>query len=324
MNKQDKQKDKLIDNEEKLEEYREKLLNTGDFFRDKLKNNLEQVRERVMKNKKASLLVVDGSVGSGKTTLAVEIADYLNLKISGEIISLKDQVATGGKEFISKMVKAHDSNNHVVVYDEAGDFSKRGALSKFNRRLNRVFETYRALKVIVILTLPSFKSLDKELMEKGILRGLLHCRDRTDKRGFYDGYSLWRAYYIKKKMDKITVPPQAYKYTRPNFYNDFHDLPSPRSERLENLSVENKIDILRGIARDSEGVEKGYLNYEELCDELDKSKNWIKRVISGLGIEPDHKTNKRNYFKPSVVDKLEGAQLTSNGEVVSSDEGVEG
>jgi len=71
------------------------------------------------------------------------------------------------------------NKRNVIVYDEAGDFNTRASLTYFNQNMNRVFETYRALGIIVILCLPSFADIDTSLMKKKIARMLIHCYART-------------------------------------------------------------------------------------------------------------------------------------------------
>ena len=57
------------------------------------------------------------------------------------------------KVFRSGMIQASLWENqtkkglHVIVYDEAGDFNRRGALTKSNAQLNRAFEACRAFKI---------------------------------------------------------------------------------------------------------------------------------------------------------------------------------
>ena len=45
----------------------------GQLFDDSLNKNIQGLKDRVAINK-AAMLVIDGGVGEGKTTLAVEIA----------------------------------------------------------------------------------------------------------------------------------------------------------------------------------------------------------------------------------------------------------
>jgi len=103
--------------------------------------NIDTQIKRV-KNKMASLIIIDGGVGSGKTHSGVSIADYINITE----IDLKNQVGLGGEDFEKKLKWCVENNKKVILYDEAGDFSRRGAITGFNKRLNRIFETYRTFE----------------------------------------------------------------------------------------------------------------------------------------------------------------------------------
>ena len=78
----------------------------GQPFSEKLTENILDGLERVKKNK-ATCIVIDGGVGEGKTTLAVEISDFINAQNNLPEINLspKDhpQIAMGGKDFAKQM-----------------------------------------------------------------------------------------------------------------------------------------------------------------------------------------------------------------------------
>jgi energy-coupling factor transporter ATP-binding protein EcfA2 len=101
------------------------LYDYGLPFSEILKENIDAQIERIS-NKKASLILIDGCIGSGKTTLAVHIADYVNKKSNLPEINLHKkehhQLSLGGKEFTTFFRTCHKENLPICVYDEAGDF----------------------------------------------------------------------------------------------------------------------------------------------------------------------------------------------------------
>jgi len=257
--------------------------------------NLDDIKLRVEKNK-AALIVIDGGVGEGKTTLAVECAEY----ISGVELIFRHQLAMGGSDFAKKLKICFNKGYLVVLYDEAGDFNKRGALTRFNAMLNRIFETYRAFKILVILVLPSFAVLDNSLFDKQIPRLLLHCDDRSDTYGNYKGYSLYRMFYLRERMKKLTVKPFAYGLVDPNFRGHFLDLEPARSKELDKFTITGKLDIL-----DSGEISfDGMLSYYELSDKLEMSVSWIKKKMMLLEIREDKTYKNKKYFDQSVLDVL--------------------
>lgn len=280
----------------KGEGYRRILYEHGLPFSQKLGENLDGLALRI-KRKKASLLVIDGGVGEGKTTLAVHVAEYFQKAP----LDFRRQLAMGGVEFQEKLQMCIDSGLKVIIYDEAGDFNKRGALTAFNQQLNRVFETYRTFGILVILVLPSFGILDNSLFEKQIARMLLHCEGRTQTQGNFRGYSLYRMFYLRKKMQDLVVPPHAYGQTFPNFYGHFLDMSPKRSLELEKVSTEGKKQVLS----DNIIKNRGLLDPVEIGRKIGRTKQWVNRVIKELGLKPATQYKRKRYFDKDAQIKIE-------------------
>lgn len=271
------------------------LYNHGLPFSTGLDLNLDDIKLRVEKNK-AALIVIDGGVGEGKTTLCVECAEY----ITGLELIFKEQLAMGGGDFARKLKICFKAGYFIVIYDEAGDFNKRGALTRFNAMLNRIFETYRAFKILVILCLPSFSVLDNSLFDKQIPRLLLHCEDRNELYGNYKGYSLYRMFYLREKMKKLVVKPFAYSLVEPNFRGHFLDLKPARAKELDKFTISGKLDILD----ESEIVFEGMLSFYELSEKLEMSVSWIKKKMMALEIKERKVHKNRKYFDQGVLEIL--------------------
>ena len=259
--------------------------------------NLDECIERI-ENKKTSLIVIDGGVGEGKTTLATVLAMRLSIK-RGHDFSIKDQVRQGGKDFLKGMNWCVVNNRKVVVYDEAGDFNTRASLTYFNQNMNRVFETYRALGIIVILCLPSFADVDTSLMKKKISRFLIHCYDRDNNRGCYKIYSLWRMWYLKEHFRKVTVPDDAFRFVNPNSFGRFRDLDPKDSKELEKHSIKGKKDIIkRGMLSNS-----GLIPVSVIAQKTGYTPQSVRNYIKKRKIKGE-KHGVSNYFHKSVVDNI--------------------
>jgi len=263
-------------------------------FNNEMAFNLDKQIERIESNK-ASLIIVDGGVGQGKTTLAVHIADYLNQKH----IVFDEQLAMGGKDFLEKLRICFKKKYKVVIYDEAGDFNKRGALSRFNAMLNRTFETYTAFKIIVILVLPSFNVLDNDIFDKQIPRMLIHCMDR-DANGHFRAFSLFKMMYLRDKMKKIVVKPQAYMFVLPNFRGHFKDLTPERSRELDRISTKGKIEELEKAEVKIDGL----LNYTELASRMACSVSKVQMYLKEIGIKADKYIKARAYYNEDVINAI--------------------
>lgn len=278
-----------------------KVYDHGLPFSKGLDKALDEQIKRLFANK-ASLIIIDGGIGEGKTTLGVHIGKYCQEKIDpSKEFSLKNQLSMGGEHFQEKLRICYDLKLSVCVYDEAGDFNSRGVLTGFNRQLNRVFDTYRAFKILVILILPSFSVLDSSLFHKKIPRLLLHCQNRSYNYGRYRAYSLYRMFYIRDKMRKLIVKSSAYKFTTPNFIGQFLDLPKKEREALDKMSLEGKLDII------SEGIiaAQGLRSYKDLAKALSRSEMWVRYKIKELKIDPVKTFKKKKYFDGEILSRLE-------------------
>lgn len=264
-------------------------------FDSSLLPSLQAIKDRIKLNK-AALIIIDGGVGEGKTTLACEIAEWYQ---EGWLDKMDQLLAMGGLEFTKKLDKAASRKEKVIVYDEGGDFASRTALTKFNHTMNRVFETYRSTQMLVILCLPDFSDLDKSLMKKRIARLLLHTKGRTSKYGRIMFYSLWRMYYLKDKMKEVKVPPQAYSMVTPNGRGLFKDLPADYRKKLEALSNKGK----SGIRKHSYVREKGLLTSEEVAERMNVSARSFSMKKERLGLKHCEVIGKRKFYKPRDVER---------------------
>lgn len=282
-------------------------------FSEVLAWNLDDLDKRV-KGKKASLIILDGGVGEGKTTLIVEVLDYFckinnlpEITIEDEKGNAGPQIAMGGKDFLKKLAICHENKLVCVGYDEAGDFSKRGSLTNFNAMLNRTFDTFRGYKIIVVIGLPNFNVLDNNLFDNQIPRMLLHLSGRTDKQGNFDAYGLdemnWIRYWMGKWPKHKT---KAYTKVIPNFRGHFRDIAPSRSRELDRVSTKNKLKILKKSAVKIEG----WLSYAEISQKVDRSIIWVKKAVSNLNIKHKSVVDRAKYFDPHVVNQL--AELIEN------------
>jgi len=270
------------------------LYSNGLKFDNALARTLEGCNERV-KMKKASCFGIDGNVGEGKTTLAVECAQYIEEK-NGSTFDIQNQIGMGGKGFLKAMDYAVNNNKHAVVYDEAGDFNTRASLTYFNQQLNRVFETFRATKIVVILCLPSFSDIDTSLMKKGVLRFLVHCYGRNMVCGRYSVYDLSRMWYIKKRFTKVTVPSDAFRLTSPNFYGMFKDLDKVSSKELEKFSIKGKKDIIRK----SMLAQRGLIDLRTVAKESGYSWESVRKWVQTSKPEAE-KYGATKYYDKSII-----------------------
>lgn len=281
------------------------IYDNGLPFGDPLKKAIDQQTERI-NDRRASLIVIDGAVGTGKTTLAVQIMDYIN-KINGKepvSLAIKDhpQLALGGKEFTGNFRACHKLGLPVITYDEAGDFSRRGAITGFNMMINRLFETYRGFKIIVIVCLPSVNVLDSQIFTNQIPRLLLHIPSRNNHQAEIYAYSLSQMNWIRDKFDSLPkgAKHKCYNYVITNFKTHALNLEPGREKKLDKLSTYGK----KALLKNTEIEIKGIVDYVQIAREINKSVLVTKRLVKKLQIK--HKTiiDKKKYFEKGVISQL--------------------
>lgn len=282
----------------------QKLYSYGLPFSEDLARNIDELIKRVEGNK-AALIVIDGGQGEGKSTLAVHLIDYINKKYRRPATKLDrfdhPQLSMGGREFAKNLIICYKEKLPAVCYDEAGDFNRRGSITRFNAQINRIFETFRGYRVIVILCLPSFQILDTDLCDKKIPRLLLHLTGRTQNQGNFMGYSLKGMLWVKHKMGKCVIKEQAFGYIVCNFHGHFLDLSKDRGKLLDKICLEGKEKIAK-IAR----VEQdGLLTIPQIAERSGLGDRQIYKLIKELKIREDFRQDGSRYFKPSIVETLQ-------------------
>jgi energy-coupling factor transporter ATP-binding protein EcfA2 len=271
---------------------------TGLPFNSKTPEILDYLKEKRLKKRKPSLIIVDGASGEGKSTLTTHITEYLQ----GELIDYKTQYAMGGKDFLKKIKLCVINKKLVCVYDEAGDYNKRGFWTQLNRNLNRVFDIYRTFNIIVILVLPVFGKIDNNLFDARIPRLLFHCEKRNETFGRIKVYGLWRMLYLKSHLEnkKLVIKPEAYNFTQPNYRGEFKNLPPKRETELDNISSRGKMKELQFL----DILNRDLADYSEIAKKVGRSEDWVKRKISKLKIKEEEVYKRKKYFNTSIIPKL--------------------
>ena len=267
-----------------------------------LQKNVVALDNRIWHNKKASMILIDGGLGEGKTTLAVGLVDEVNKLHNLPPLDLNDpvQLAMGGVEFIRKLNECYARGFPVIIYDESGDFNKRGYLTRLNQTLNRVFETFRAYKILVILVLPSISDLDKSLFDKNIPRLYLRCYARNHTIGRVIGFDLDRINWLRYWFKQLAVKNDAYRKVTPLFHAYFFNLSPERSLLLDKVSTASKQKELGAASIKLEGL----LNYEDLMGKLGRSMAWVKAGLVKLKIKPKRLYQRKAYFDSAAVERL--------------------
>jgi len=137
--------------------------------------------------------LIDGVEGSGKSTLGMQIAKYLSPNFSVE------HVCYTPEDFLEK-IKRHNflQKGDCILLDEGFTVNSRASMSQMNREFLGVLSECRQKNLFLIIILPSFFDLDKNLA-LWRSRGLFHVYHESMERGFFNYYS-----YEKKKYLYVT------------------------------------------------------------------------------------------------------------------------
>lgn len=174
-----------------------------------LKSNLDIIKETIKKDWDFCI-VVDGLEGGGKSSIAQQIAKYLDptLKLN--------RICFNENEFRSAILSIKGKYK-AVIYDEAvGGLSSRSAMSKVNRMLISLMSQIRQKNLYVIIVIPCFFELDR-YVAVWRSRCLVHTYLGDNfQRGFFSFYN------IKKKKQLYFFGKKLYQYmVRPNFRGRF-------------------------------------------------------------------------------------------------------
>jgi hypothetical protein len=261
---------------------------------DMLTTNLNDIYDRVHKNNKASVIVVDGFVGEGKTTIAYALCHWLETKsFKCDWIEPEETIFMGMKEILPAVEK-YKLKKKALVYDEAGDYSKSQSMSKEGKQMDRFFQTFRAYKIVLIMTAPCFYHISNKLYDSAIARFLVHCHDRVEGVGgefkVYDMRTMdFMRYYAEKHS---ATKNDCYRYFKPAFHGKWKELPDKIAKKISKRGIKGKAQI------NTEAAIKmnGWVSYNDLVKEFGKSQKHIRDKLNDRGIKPTNIKKKVKYF----------------------------
>lgn len=268
---------------------------------------LDDAQRELDGNASLPVIFIDGGQLSGKTTLAVQGIDYINKKNGKPLMDLEDydnvQYAMGGEQFLRKLPQASSQGYRIVVYDEAGDYARKGAMTRFNKVMDKAIDVMRVHKCIIIFVCHYFpKQVPSEMMDKGLVSCLVHCVSRKPGENrthvkVYDKESC--AYMVNHWIKLVKVPGHIYRLT-PNFVFTFKDLEPERSKQLANLGRSKKKELWDM----SEIRLNGLMTQQEMASQLNMSIQWVRNKIKELSEEEEKKYKNKKYYALSTLEAL--------------------
>lgn len=176
-----------------------------------LAKNLDKMRD-VVQTDMDWLFLVDGAEGSGKSTIAQQIAKYVDPTFD------VSRICFSSGQFTNCVINA--AKYQAVIYDEAyKGLNSRATMSKVNRNIVSMFTEVRQKNLFLFVVLPSFFDLDK-YVAIWRSRSLIHT-EFTDKmkRGRFKFYNSETKKYLYIKGKQF----YEYRVVKPNIRGTFTD-----------------------------------------------------------------------------------------------------
>jgi len=272
-----------------------------------LESNLKQLHKEVTKHDWDGFIVIDGQEGTGKTTLALQIAKYLDPTFN------IDRCVFTITQFLNATENA--DKGQAIVFDETmGYLGSRGSMSKFNRILLKVFSEMRSKNLFIILCIPSFFELDKY---PAIHRSV--CLFHVNKRSKFVGYN-----FNKKKLLYI-AGKKYYSYSWPSadfighfvsyFVLDKIEYNKKKTESIKQFndsrdrekSIENQRDILIRYLRNELNLKN-----DEIALKTGLSPNRVSEIST---LKPHYNNTNLNPPISSVDTQIQGVKALKGTKV---------
>jgi type II secretory ATPase GspE/PulE/Tfp pilus assembly ATPase PilB-like protein len=161
---------------------------------------IQNVQSRLWKRNKNWLSIITGPTGSGKSWSALSLAEKIDPSFDTSKVVLRPE------KFMEKVAEREWGQGDVVVFDEAGaGMSAKAHMTKKNRIIDQVLQTFRRQNIAVIFTVPSKANVDKSV------RRLLHTYIETKTIDYVNerNHLKWLEMDYNQKTDKI-----YYKYPK--------------------------------------------------------------------------------------------------------------
>jgi hypothetical protein len=173
------------------------------FLKENFDFIIPKVAHKVAHRRSDMFIIIDGPVGSGKTTLSFQCAKYFDptFDLSRVVFSVDD--------FLTALINALPGQ--AVVFDEAIIVNSRSALTEFNKKVIIAMTQIRSKGLYIFFNIPSVFDLDRNLVLNRC-HLLLHCyQDFFGDRGKFTvfDHEKMKTLYLKGKRLYSYMFPKA-------------------------------------------------------------------------------------------------------------------
>ena len=238
----------------------------GFFLDSALKYNLDNYIIKGIKNKHDGIVLITGLEGTGKSTLAKQLAAYCGSHFN-KTLDL-DNIVFDGKDLMDRIDAA--SPGTPIIFDEAiMDMASQDASTDMQKILIKKFTLIRKKRLLIFIVIPSFFMLRKyfAIFRTRVMINCF-CPDGVS-RGAFKAYSFGRKkklyIYGWKEMNMGSVPP--------SFIGRFVDT---TGYFMDEDAYELKKDIaIKKLTEDDKQTPK-----EKLVEEMNDFKDKLKLELS--------------------------------------------
>ncbi len=124
------------------------------YIDNRFKRNLEKTKRKLRKKDTDFNCALDGSEGSGKSVLGIQICSFIDPTFN------LSRICFNGAEFQNAVLKARQFE--AILFDESFmGMSSRSVLTKENKRLISLMQTIRQKNLFIIIVNPSIFMMDR-------------------------------------------------------------------------------------------------------------------------------------------------------------------
>ncbi|MFB6225697.1 MAG: hypothetical protein ABEI13_04545 [Candidatus Paceibacteria bacterium] len=135
-----------------------------------------------------------GGTGTGKSWSALSIAEKIDPSFDAS------KVVLSSEEFLEGLAQEKWGQGDCLIFDEAGvGMAAKEHMTKKNRIIDQVLQTFRRQNIAVIFTVPSKSNMDKSV------RRLLHTYIQTEGIDYINEMNIlkWQKMQYNRRIDKI-------------------------------------------------------------------------------------------------------------------------
>lgn len=240
---------------------------------------LDISHDKIVNDDYDGLFLIVGDEGKSKSNLGLHITDYWYSLRDGKCTADKiSKIALDRIDFLTglKESKRYD----LLDYDEAGDISKKRAMSKWNVMLSQTYMVIRGLNMMSLLTLPDLFDLES-FFTKRRAKGLFYVYARG-KYCFYSKNRLRKIIELNKTriIKKISLIPPTFTDTFPIYQGVLKEPYMQKKTDKMNLITQKLYDEMNSENKDGKLVSKEKLAFTNLCYYVNKEMGVPTRTIS--------------------------------------------